>query len=184
MGLQPEGTARAKEQYAVPLALTNTMALLESFTDAVLLIDAEIFRVLGWNQRALEQCGCPPDESLRRTLLDLFAPERRLELKNWFRAAAPGNLDVYGAIRNSRKKKFRLTAHRMNHYHQGHVFLLFLSPISRAAANLDRTHSDRGVESKSSETKSGGTRSGENEISEIASQAIADALRESERKFQ
>jgi len=174
MGLQPEGTARAKEQYAIPLALTNTVALLESFTDAVLLIDAEIYRILGWNHCALEHCGYPPDESLRRTLLDLFAMESQLELKNWLRAAAPGSLDAYAAPRNGKKQKFRLTAHRMNHY-QGHVFLLFLNPISRSMASLEPANSDHGVEAKSNETK---------ESNGIGSQAIADALRESESKFQ
>ena len=163
MGLQPEGTARAKEQYLIPLALPDIGALLESFADPVLLIDAEIYRVLGWNRRVLEQYGFRPDQPLRRPLLDLFARESRLELKSWLRASAPGGLDVHGALRNGGKQRFRLTAHRMNHY-QGSVFLLFLA--------LDSSHRrpDHEVEKKDT--------SG-NERAEIAA-----SLRESEARFQ
>ncbi|HEV2962281.1 MAG TPA: PAS domain S-box protein [Candidatus Angelobacter sp.] len=161
MGLQPDGTARAKEQYVIPLALPEIGALLESFADPVLLIDAEIYRVLGWNRRVLEQYGFRPDEPLRRPLLDLFARESRLELKSWLRASAPGSLDVHSIPRNGSKQRFSLTAHRMNHY-QGAVFLLCL------AATPDQRNSDHDT------AKVGGLETAE----------VAAALHESEAKFQ
>ncbi len=126
MGLQPEGTSRAKD-YLIPLALPDMGALLESFADPVLLIDAETYRVLAWNRRLLEQYGFRPDEPLRLPLLDLFARESRLELKSWLHASASGSISILGTARNGRKQRFRLTAHRLNHY-QGAVFLLFFAP--------------------------------------------------------
>src|SRR5437016_5993447 len=162
MGLQPEGTARAKEQYLIPIALPDIAALLESFADPVLLIDAEIYRVLGWNRRVLEQYGFRADEPLRRPLLDLFARESRLELKSWLRASAPGNLDVVAALRNGGKQKFRLTAHRMNHY-QGSVFLLYL------AANPVPQNFDHDITAK---------------MSGLETAQVTAAVQESEAKFQ
>lgn len=163
MGLQPEGIPRAKEQYVIPLALPDIGALLESFADPVLLIDAEIYRILGWNRRLLDQYGFRLDEALRRPLLDLFARESRLELKSWLRASAPGSLDVRGVLHNRTRQKFTLTAHRVNHY-QGAVFLLFFAPGS--------PHSQSRHEAATEKT------------GEIESLEIGAALRESEAKFQ
>src|SRR5205807_7038835 len=102
MGLQPQSTARAKEQYAIPLSLVDTSALLESFADPVLLMDAESDRILGWSKRALELCCFPPEELLRGLFLDLFSPASRSALKKWFFAAAPGSLEVFTSQRNAR----------------------------------------------------------------------------------
>lgn len=157
MGLQPEGTPRAKD-YLIPLALPDMGALLESFADPVLLIDAETYRILGWNRHLLEQYGFRPEEPLRRPLLDLFARESRLELKNWFHTCVPGSLSVFGIVRNGKKHRFMLTAHRLNHY-QGAVFLLFFAP--------DRASPDQG-----SSVKIG-----------LENAEMSVALRESEAKF-